>query len=185
MTKNFTELHVGGVYLREDGEVKLIVDSTIGRYCFESHDEDDYTENGEFLEGRDTGKDLVHYLCDIDVLKRLPEIMAENERLKAIFNGIDNPESWVKDSKVIRMKLIALEEINRENAIHGQSHMEECHNEIIKLKAERDELLAALKFCSSVIRHTGMFERSEQIAVDMANKAIAKTEADDSITKRS
>ncbi len=56
--------------------------------------------------------------------------------------GIDDPELWVKDSKVIRMKLIALEEINRENAIRGQSYMEECHNEIIKLKAEIEQLKA-------------------------------------------
>jgi len=80
MEKNFTELHVGGVYLRRDGGVELIVNKDEYKYPYDSQDGNSYLPNGYFYNYEESEADLVYYLCDI---KRLPEIMAENERLKA------------------------------------------------------------------------------------------------------
>jgi hypothetical protein len=117
MEKNFTELHVGGVYLRRDGRVDWIDIKDDGNrdYPFKPKGGYTYSPNGIFIKSQEHDYDLVQHLCDIEDLKRLPEIMAENERLKAEM---------------------------QKNAADGQSYMEECHNEIIKLKAEIEQLKA-------------------------------------------
>lgn len=49
-------------------------------------------------------------------------------------------------------------------------------NERDQLKAQRDELLAALKFCQSVLKKNGIFDVSDRMAVDIATAAIGKAE---------
>ncbi len=85
MEKNFTELHVGGVYLRRDGLINWIDIKDDGNhdYPFKSKGGHTFSPNGIFIKSQEHDYDLVQHLCDIDDLKQLPEIMAENQRLKA------------------------------------------------------------------------------------------------------
>lgn len=48
-----------------------------------------------------------------------------------------------------------------------------------KVKAKHDKLLEALKFCQSVIKSGGMFDRSEQLAYEKAEEAINNSEKED------
>lgn len=59
---------------------------------------------------------------------------------------------------------------------HACRDMKGPMKEVAELKARRDELLAALKFSTSVIRSQGMFDLSERMAVDQAEVAIARAE---------
>lgn len=89
------------------------------------------------------------------------------KRIVACVNAcaeFDDPEFIIRIMKGIRV------------AEGGLPDLKDALSLMEKLKAERDELLAALKFCRSVIHNSGMFERSEQIAVDQADAAIAKIE---------
>jgi hypothetical protein len=83
MTKNFETLHVGGVYLRRDGGIDWIVKDDGSKFPYDSKNGNFYLKNGDYREFEEHEEDLVQYLCEYSDLKRLPEIMAENERLKA------------------------------------------------------------------------------------------------------
>lgn len=83
MEKNFTELHVGGVYLRRDGGIEWIVKDDGSKFPYDSKNDNSYLPNGNYFYSEKSRNDLLHYLCEYSDLKRLPEIMAENARLKA------------------------------------------------------------------------------------------------------
>lgn len=83
MEKNFETLHVGGVYLRRDGGVEWIVKDDGSKFPYGSKNDHSYMPNGNYFYSKKSRNDLLHYLCEYSDLKRLPEIMAENERLKA------------------------------------------------------------------------------------------------------
>lgn len=60
------------------------------------------------------------------------------------------------------------------NSQSGDNYEECCAN--AQLISAAPELLKALKFCKSVIVSAGVFDRSEEIAIEMAEIAINKAE---------
>ncbi len=101
MEKNFTELHVGGVYLRRDGGIDWIVKDDGSKFPYDSKNDYFYLKNGDYREFQEHDEDLVQYICEYSDIKRLPEIMAENERLKAEIElareTINNCQDWGVD----------------------------------------------------------------------------------------
>ena len=83
LEKNFETLHVGGVYLRRDGEIARIVKISERLYPYSTKNHFSYLPSGFYKEWQESEFDLVYYLCEYSDIKRLPEIMAENARLKA------------------------------------------------------------------------------------------------------
>ena len=85
MEKNFTELHVGGVYEAEDGEIVFIIGFDREEYYpfLSARANNKYLNDGRFLIDEESHYDLVKYLGEYSDIVRLPKIMAENERLKA------------------------------------------------------------------------------------------------------
>jgi hypothetical protein len=83
MEKNFTELHVGGVYEAKDGEIVRIIKGDYEKNPFFSPNDYEYLKDGSFFINEDSVHDLVKYLGEYTDIVRLPEIMAENEYLKA------------------------------------------------------------------------------------------------------
>jgi hypothetical protein len=116
MEKNFTELHVGGVYEARDGEIVHIIAFNEEVYNPFFSSRDDYLNDGSFFFGAESVHDLVKYLGEYTDIIRLPEIMAENERLKAesIKNAIDGLFHIGMLNKQIKDLKAKLEQLGRD-----------------------------------------------------------------------
>ena len=89
MEKNFTELHVGGVYLRRDGGIDWIVKDDGSKFPYDSKNDYFYLKNGDYREFQEHDEDLVQYICEYSDIKRLPEIIEKSKILDKLINKLE------------------------------------------------------------------------------------------------